>query len=41
LRKIVVVLLTNRIHPSRKNERIRKFRPMIHDLVMKRLIDKT
>lgn len=39
-RKIIILLLTNRIHPSRKNEGIRRFRPMIHDLVMKRLMDK-
>jgi hypothetical protein len=25
-------LLTNRVHPSRKNESIRIFRPLIHDL---------
>ena len=28
-----VVLLSNRVHPSRKNEKIRAFRPAIHDLV--------
>jgi CubicO group peptidase (beta-lactamase class C family) len=32
LRKLEVVLLTNRVHPSRKNEAIRVFRPLIHDL---------
>lgn len=32
-----VVLLTNRIHPSRKNEKIKEFRPQIHDLIMKAL----
>jgi len=30
-----VTLLTNRVHPSRKNEKIREFRPYIHDLIMK------
>jgi CubicO group peptidase (beta-lactamase class C family) len=30
-----IILLTNRVHPSRKNDKIRDFRPMIHDLVMK------
>jgi CubicO group peptidase (beta-lactamase class C family) len=30
-----VVLLTNRVHPSRKNDRIKDFRPYIHDLIMK------
>jgi len=39
-RKIIVILLTNRIHPSRKNEGIRRFRPAIHDLVMGWLMDK-
>jgi CubicO group peptidase (beta-lactamase class C family) len=28
-----VVLLSNRVHPSRKNDKIRAFRPVIHDLV--------
>ena len=33
-----VVLLTNRIHPTRKNEKIKEFRPQIHDLIMKALL---
>jgi CubicO group peptidase (beta-lactamase class C family) len=32
-----VVLLSNRVHPTRKNEKIRKFRPYIHDLIMQAL----
>lgn len=32
-----VILLTNRVHPSRKNEKIRDFRPLAHDLIMKAL----
>jgi serine-type D-Ala-D-Ala carboxypeptidase len=28
-----VILLTNRVHPSRDNNAIREFRPMIHDLI--------
>jgi CubicO group peptidase (beta-lactamase class C family) len=32
-----IILLTNRVHPSRKNEKIRDFRPQIHDLIMKAL----
>ncbi len=28
-----VILLTNRVHPDRKNEKIKEFRPMIHDLI--------
>jgi len=34
-----VVLLTNRVHPSRKNEKIKEFRPRVHDLIMKALFD--
>jgi CubicO group peptidase (beta-lactamase class C family) len=30
-----IILLTNRVHPTRKNEMIRDFRPHIHDLIMK------
>ena len=37
-KSIIVVLLTNRIHPQRNNEKIRKFRPMIHDLVMESVL---
>jgi CubicO group peptidase (beta-lactamase class C family) len=33
-RSIIVIMLTNRIHPSRENERIRAFRPQLHDAVM-------
>jgi CubicO group peptidase (beta-lactamase class C family) len=33
-KEIIVVLLTNRVHPSRANNRIKQFRPMIHDAVM-------
>jgi CubicO group peptidase (beta-lactamase class C family) len=33
-----VVLLSNRVHPTRRNERIRRFRPQIHDLVYQELI---
>ena len=31
---VVVILLTNRVHPTRYNTRIRKFRPILHDAVM-------
>lgn len=31
---IYVILLTNRVHPSRENDKIREFRPRIHDVVM-------
>jgi len=33
-RDVVAVLLTNRVHPSRANEKIRGFRPAFHDGVM-------
>jgi serine-type D-Ala-D-Ala carboxypeptidase len=32
-----IVLLTNRVHPTGKNDKIRIFRPHIHDLIMKAL----
>jgi CubicO group peptidase (beta-lactamase class C family) len=36
-RGLAVVLLTNRVHPSRSNQRIRDFRPALHDSVMERM----
>lgn len=33
-RSIFIVLLTNRVHPSRYNVGIRRFRPLIHDEIM-------
>ena len=30
-----IIVLTNRVHPSRKNEKIKDFRPHIHDQIMK------
>ncbi len=38
-RSVIVVLLTNRIHPLRENEKIRKFRPVIHDAVMNAVLE--
>jgi CubicO group peptidase (beta-lactamase class C family) len=35
---ISVVLLTNRVHPSVENDRIRVFRPEVHDAVMKSIL---
>jgi CubicO group peptidase (beta-lactamase class C family) len=35
--QVIVVLLTNRVHPSRQREGIRTFRPLINDLVMRAL----
>jgi len=36
-KNITVLFLTNRIHPSRSNEKIRNFRPELHDLIMREL----
>jgi CubicO group peptidase (beta-lactamase class C family) len=37
-RSIIVILLTNRVHPTRDNEAIKKFRPQLHDAVMRFLL---
>jgi CubicO group peptidase (beta-lactamase class C family) len=36
--ELEIVLLSNRVHPSSKNEAIREFRPAIHDLVHREFI---
>jgi len=36
--ELEVVCLSNRVHPTRKNEAIRDFRPMIHDLVYREFV---
>ncbi len=33
-RRITVILLTNRVHPTRRNLKIRAFRPAFHNLIM-------
>jgi len=38
-RGVAVVLLTNRVHPSRANEKIRRFRPLFHNTVMQSVIE--
>lgn len=40
-RELEVVLLSNRVHPTRRNERIKAFRPQLHDLVWEELIGTT
>ena len=35
---VEVILLSNRVHPTRDNNRIKDFRPMIHDLVYEELV---
>jgi CubicO group peptidase (beta-lactamase class C family) len=34
VKEVIVILLTNRVHPRRDNERIKAFRPALHDRVM-------
>jgi CubicO group peptidase (beta-lactamase class C family) len=36
-RDVFVILLTNRVHPTRDNEKIKTFRPKLHDLIMEEL----
>jgi CubicO group peptidase (beta-lactamase class C family) len=36
-RGIYVVLLTNRVHPTRENDRIKQVRPALHDAIMEAL----
>ena len=36
--KLEFILLTNRVHPTRENNKIREFRPMIHDLVYEQIV---
>lgn len=37
-RDITVILLTNRVHPRRDDDRIRAFRPLVHDKIMELLL---
>ena len=37
-KEIIVILLTNRVHPDRNNIKIREFRPMIHDQIMELIL---
>jgi CubicO group peptidase (beta-lactamase class C family) len=36
--ELEVVLLSNRVHPSRRNEKIKVFRPYIHDLAFREFV---
>jgi len=36
-RQLIVVLLTNRVHPSRENMKIREFRPFFHDYLLEKI----
>ncbi len=35
VRELEVILLSNRVHPTRENKQIKVFRPELHDLVVK------
>jgi CubicO group peptidase (beta-lactamase class C family) len=37
-RELEVILLSNRVHPTRKNQAIQQFRPKIHDVIYEELI---
>ena len=37
VKDVIVIFLTNRVHPARSNEKIKEFRPRIHDAVMEEL----
>jgi len=37
-RDIAVIFLTNRVHPKRNNQRIKAFRPALHDLIMREIL---
>ena len=36
-RELAIVVLSNRVHPSRENELIKEFRPFIHDRIVELL----
>ena len=38
---LIVIFLTNRIHPSRENDQIRLFRPFLHDLIYQATVGST
>jgi serine-type D-Ala-D-Ala carboxypeptidase len=33
-KRVLVILLTNRVHPTRQNDEIRQLRPILHDIIM-------
>jgi len=37
---IIIVLFTNRVHPSRENVKIKEFRPALHDIIMESLAER-
>jgi len=39
-KQVHVILLSNRVHPRRDNEKIKTFRPALHDAVMRAVLEK-
>ena len=37
-KRVLVILLTNRVHPTRQNDAIRQLRPVLHDCIMEALV---
>ncbi len=37
-KEVIIVLLTNRVHPQRGNEKIRAFRPALHQLILYKIL---
>ncbi len=37
--ELIIILLTNRVHPTRENQKIAQFRPLLHDTVIRYLGD--
>ncbi|MBF0376442.1 MAG: serine hydrolase [Desulfamplus sp.] len=37
IKSIIVILLSNRVHPARTNQKIKEFRPKLHDLIVETL----
>ncbi|MBN2061981.1 MAG: beta-lactamase family protein [Deltaproteobacteria bacterium] len=36
-REVIVIFLTNRVHPTRENQKIKTFRPMLHNVIIEEL----
>lgn len=39
-RRLSVIMLSNRVHPRRDNEKIKAFRPLLHDTIMRVVLEK-
>ncbi|MGH7961648.1 MAG: serine hydrolase, partial [Candidatus Binatia bacterium] len=40
-RQVQVIVLSNRVHPRRDNEKIKAFRPVLHDAIMRVVLGKS